>query len=79
MKARKLYEIAFDIHEDWHRLNFASMPYVKAMMCLESVRDYYGLKSGREIVKRFLATSSTWRGEKAQRIKNELEDMLKQK
>ena len=80
MKARKLYEIASEIRNDWgKKMYFGAKPYVQAMMCLGSVKDNYMLDSGDTIVRYFLANASTWRGETARRIKKELKDMLKQK
>ena len=80
METRKLYEIASEIRNDWgNKMYYGAVPYVKAMMCLGSVKDKYILDSGDTIVRYFLANASTWRGETARRIKKELKDMLKQK
>jgi len=75
---RPLTEIANDIKKDWGaKMYFGAKPYVQAMSCLNSVRDNYGMDSGRSIVNYFLANAQTWRGEKAREIKKELNAMVK--
>lgn len=73
---RKLYEIATEIRKDWTKVNYAAKPYLEAMATLDSVADNYICDSGRSIVAYFLANASTWRGETAKRIKQELKAMI---
>ena len=49
-----------------------SMPYVEAMLSLQSINDDYGLDPADDIVIRFLSNAASWRGEVARRIKAEL-------
>jgi hypothetical protein len=46
------------------------------MLTLQSLEDNYFQDSGRDIVLRFLANATTWRGEKARTIKKELRKIL---
>jgi hypothetical protein len=77
---RKLNEIARDITKDWvdgkGKVPVNALPYLQAMRYLETVEDYYILDSGRSIVNYFLSNSTSWRGEKAREIKQELRSML---
>lgn len=76
MAHRPLSEIANDIHQDWAKPSPYAAPYIQAMSTLNGMSDYYGLDPATEIVARFLANASTWRGEVARTIKRELNDML---
>lgn len=51
-------------------------PYRKAMRELDTITDRYGLDSAYEIVLRFLANATSWRGPDARRIKAELNEIL---
>lgn len=73
---RTLKEIAKEIRSTWKNIYFGAVPYVEAMETLNSINDDYFFDSGREIVVRFLANASTWRGNDARRIKAELKAML---
>lgn len=74
---RSLSEIAYEIKQDWKKVYFGAAPYLNAMFSLDDIKDNYGLDSGREIVAYFLSNATSWRGETAKRIKNELKQMLK--
>ena len=74
---RNLSEIAIEIKKDWTKMYFGAVPYVDAMMTLNSINDNYGMDSGRSIVAYFLANAGTWRGETARNVKKELNKMLK--
>lgn len=69
---RPLREIAKAIHQHWPEPYFAAVPYIKAMLYLDSIHGSYGLDSAEEIVLRFLANAGTWRGYAARTIKSEL-------
>lgn len=77
MKHRPLYEIAQEIQKDWTKINYAAKPYVDAMKSLDQVTENYILDSGEGIVARFLSNASSWRGEVAKRIKEELKQIIK--
>jgi hypothetical protein len=72
----KIDQIAVIIRHEWKNVNYAAVPYLSAMECLESVDDNYCHDSGRSIVGRFLCNASAWRGELARDIKNELKNRI---
>ncbi len=72
LQTLSLSEIALLIKKDWHRVNFAAVPYLQAMATLNSIKDNYGYDSGESIVLYFLGNAQTWRGEVAKAVKAEL-------
>ena len=76
--SRPLWEIAKEIRKLWTKPNFAAIPYLDAMMELNTVDDDYYLDPGRDIVNYFLSNATTWRGPDAIRIKGELKAALLQ-
>jgi hypothetical protein len=74
---RPIYIIADDIIRNWKKPYFGAVPYLAAMRFLHTTNDTYGYDDGRSIVMYFLANSSTWRGETARRLKEELKELLK--
>lgn len=74
---RPLFEIAKEIREAWPRVSPYAEPYLSAMEKLNFVNDNYGYDSGKSIVLYFLSNATSWRGEDARRIKNELKETLK--
>lgn len=74
---RSLYEIAQEIKKDWTKPYFGAVPYLNAMMSLDSINSMYGMDSAKSIVLYFLANAQTWRGDKAKEIKKELNGMCK--
>ena len=74
--ARPINEIARDISRDWSKPYFGAVPYLDAMRQLQSIDDQYYYDSADSVVRYFLANASTWRGETAKRIKEELRSML---
>ena len=73
---RPISTIAKEITTHWRPVNYAAMPYLRAMQCLTSIDDNYGADDGRGIIIYFLNNAATWRGEEARRIKKELKAML---
>jgi hypothetical protein len=73
---RTLREIALEIKAVWKKPYFGAVPYLEAMVELETIEDNYFYDSGRSIVLYFLGNTQTWRGEDARRIKKELKAML---
>lgn len=73
---RPLHEIAAEIYNDWERPSPYAMPYMSALRILDSVNDMYYNDSAFEIVARFLANASSWRGPVAKRIKIELRQLI---
>lgn len=74
---RKLSVIANEIKQDWQPMYFGAVPYVDAMLTLNTIEDNYMYDSARSIVLYFLGNARTWKGENAKRIKNELKLILK--
>jgi len=78
MTARPIYTIANDIANDWgEKVNFAAMPYLQAMLQIRSVDEMYGMDSAESIIIYFLSNATTYRGDTARRLKNELREILK--
>lgn len=74
---REIHAIANEIRSDWKKVNYAAVPYLRAMMSLSTVQDKYGFDDGKSIVIYFLSNATTWRGETARRVKKELKEMIK--
>jgi hypothetical protein len=74
---RPICTIADDICRTWRKPYFGAVPYLGAMLSLDSVKDSYGCDSGRSVVQYFLSNATTWRGDDARRIKTELKEHLK--
>ena len=63
--------------KDWKKVNYAAKPYLEAMRSLDRVTDTYMFDNGREVVYRFLANASQWKGPVAKEIKKELKKLVK--
>ena len=74
---RCLCAIARDVQKYWPNVYYGARPYLDAMMCLEFITDMYGQDSAESVVVYFLSNARSWRGPDAQRIKAELNGMLK--
>jgi hypothetical protein len=74
---RPLYIIASDIAKHWPKPYFGAVPYIRAMMDLDDIKQDYHLDSAKSVVLYFLSNAATWRGPDAKRIKAELKEMLK--
>jgi len=73
---RPLYTIANEIKKDWGaKMYFGAKPYVSAMSSLDSIKDNYGMDSGKSIVLYFLSNASSRRGEVAKRVKKKKKKM----
>lgn len=73
--SRPLHEIAHEIKKEWKTPYFGAVPYLDAMLTMDSITDDYGADSGKSIVIYFLSNARGWRGEVARRVKAELRDM----
>lgn len=72
---RPLYEIAKEIRQDWKKPYFGAVPYLYAMLQLDSIKEDFYDDNAETIVMYFLANATTWRGETARRIKAELKQL----
>jgi hypothetical protein len=61
---------------NWTKVNYGAEPYLSAMSSLNSIHDKYYMDDAKTIVLYFLSNASTWKGDKAKEIKNELKQML---
>lgn len=76
-QTRSIRAIALEILDNWHNVCPYAMPYLDAMLWLDTIEDKYMFDSGRSIVLYFLSNASRWRGDVAKRIKAELKQLLK--
>ena len=72
VQSRFIYEIAREIRSDWKKVNYGAEPYLDAMDQIMYIGDKYYYDTAHEIVIRFLANASGWRGPVAQKVKKEL-------
>lgn len=73
---RTISAIAQEIKQVWAKPNYAAVPYLDAMLCVEKPTDMYYADSARNIVLYFLSNASSFRGDDAKRIKAELKKMV---
>lgn len=74
---RPISWIAEEIRKDWKKPYFGAVPYLRAMLSLNDIKDDYGADSGKSIVLYFLSNATSWRGDVAKRCKAELKEMIK--
>jgi len=74
---RPISSIAKEIKWNWRNVYFGAVPYLDAMMSLDSIDEMYFEDSAKSVVLYFLANASTWRGDIARRIKKELNELVK--
>lgn len=77
-KKRTFQQIANDIKSTWLNVYFGAVPYLEAMLTLDTTdpnASYYYYKA-EDIVRYFLANAQTFKGTDAKRLKAELESML---
>lgn len=77
-KKRTFQQIANDIKSTWLNVYFGAVPYLEAMLTLDTTdpnASYYYNKAG-DIVRYFLVNAQTFRGADAKRLKAELKSML---
>jgi len=81
---RPLYVIADEIFRDWRPdpvtrkggVNYAALPYLRAMQSLTDGFHTYGADSAVSVVLYFLSNAQSWRGETARRVKAELKSIV---
>ena len=76
--SRPIHDIAREIKALWAKPYFGAVPYIDAMLSLQTASDFFIADSGESIILYFLANAATWRGPDAKRIKAELKDALKE-
>ena len=77
-KKRTFQQIAKDIKSTWLNLYFGAVPYLEAMLALDTSdpNAMYLYDTAGDIVRYFLANAQTFRGADAKRLKAELKSML---
>lgn len=78
-KKRTFQQIARDIKSVWLNVYFGAVPYLEAMLTLDTSdpNDVYLYDTtARDIVRYFLANAQTFRGADANKLKAELKSML---
>lgn len=74
---RRIRTIAIEIAKDWGpRVNYAAVPYLRAMHSLDDITDAYFADDARGVIRYFLHNAKAWRGPVAKEIKAELRAML---
>lgn len=76
VQTRPLFRVAQEVKADWKKVYFGAVPYLDAMLSLNSINEDYGADSARSVVAYFLANAQTWKGETARRVKKELNALL---
>ena len=77
-KKRTFQQIARDIKSVWLNVYFGAVPYLEAMLTLDTSdpNDVYMYDTAGDIVRYFLANAQTFRGADANKLKAELKSML---
>jgi hypothetical protein len=78
LKLLKINQIASFIHSDWKKVSPYAMPYLGAMLAIESIHDQYLADTAYSVVAYFLSNASTYRGENAKLVKAELKRRMKE-
>lgn len=72
---RPLHMIAEEILKDWKKPYFGAVPYLEAMLSLNTMSDMYFMDNADSVVIYFLGNAQTWKGDTARRVKAELKKM----
>ena len=77
-KKRTFQQIAKDIKSTWLNVYFGAVPYLDAMLELDTSdpNESYLYDSASDIARYFLANAQTFRGEDARRLKTELKSLI---
>lgn len=75
---RTFQQIATDIKSTWLNVYFGAVPYLEAMLELDTTDPDapYMFETARDMVIYFLANAQTFRGTDAKRLKAELKSMI---
>ena len=77
-KKRTFQQIAKDIKSTWLNVYFVAVPYLEAMLTLDTSdpNAMYLYDTAGDIVRYFLANAQTFRGADAKRLKAELKNLV---
>lgn len=73
----KLSQIADVVFADWKDISPYALPYVEAMMNLNSINDTYGSDDASSVISYFLVNAKKWQGETARRVKAHLNALVR--
>lgn len=75
---RTFQQIAKDIKSTWMNIYFGAVPYLEAMLTLDTTNPnaLYYFETAGDIVRYFLANAQTFRGADARRLKEELKTLI---
>ena len=80
-KHRKISSIARDIWIEWSAtksgINYSALPYLEAMMKIDSINSMYFADRAGYVVTYFLANARQFKGERAKELKLELKALSK--
>ena len=76
MRHRPLREIANDVRADWNPVDREAELYLAAMERLDPVTDRFRWDSAVEILAKFRWAARTWEGPMAEKIKQEIDQIL---
>ncbi len=74
---RSISAVARDIMSDWNNVYYGAVPYLQAMLTLDSVTDSYGYDDAKSIVLYFLSNATRYKGGRAKELKAELKTLIK--
>jgi hypothetical protein len=74
---RSISSIAYDIKRVWAKPYFGAKPYLDAMTQLDNINSKYMYDDARSVIMYFLANASTFRGNDAKVLKQELKNLMK--
>lgn len=75
---RTFQQIAKDIQRDWMNVYFGAVPYLEALLTLDTANpnDLYGFDTAGDVARYFLANAQTYRGTTAKQLKAELKNLI---
>ena len=73
---REIADIAHDIEEYWRSIDNRGRVHVHMLYQLRNMDDTVAQKCATQIITEFLTCAKNWHGEHADRIKEELRDLL---
>lgn len=78
MSKRTFQQIARDIKSTWLNVYFGAVPYLEAMLELDTTdpNAMYYYDTAGDIARYFLANASTFRGNDAKKLKEELKKLI---
>jgi hypothetical protein len=74
---RPLSTIAAEISRAWPNVNYAAVPYLRAMRELNQITDFYGQDSAHSVVVYFLSNAAQFKGPAAKLLKAELKTIVR--